>query len=60
MLCTHVLGEAERLCDRIAVIQRGKIIALGTPDELRRQTGQGTLEEAFVQLVGAEAEAMAQ
>ena len=60
MLCTHVLGEAERLCDRIAVIQRGKIIALGTPDELRRQTGQGTLEEAFVQLVGAEAEEMAQ
>ena len=56
LLSTHLLGEAESLCDRIAVMQRGKIIALGTPDELRRQTGQATLEEAFVQLVGAEAE----
>jgi sodium transport system ATP-binding protein len=60
LLSTHLLAEAERLCDRIAVIQRGRIIALGTPDELRRQTGQATLEEAFVQLVGAEAEETAQ
>jgi sodium transport system ATP-binding protein len=60
LLSTHLLGEAEPLCDRIAVMQRGRIVALGTPGELRRQTGQATLEEAFVQLVGAEAEEMAQ
>ena len=60
LLSSHLLGEAEPLCDRIAVMQRGKIVALGTPGELRRQTGQATLEEAFVQLVGAEAEEMAQ
>jgi len=60
LLSTHLLGEAEPLCDRIAVMRRGQIVALGTPGELRRQTGQATLEEAFVQLVGAEAEGMAQ
>jgi sodium transport system ATP-binding protein len=60
LLSSHLLGEAEPLCDRLAVMQRGKIVALGTPGELRRQTGQATLEEAFVQLVGAEAEEMAQ
>ncbi len=59
LLSTHLLGEAEPLCDRIAVMRRGKIVALGTPGELQRQTGQATLEEAFVQLVGAEAEEMA-
>jgi len=55
LLSTHLLAEAERLCDRIAVIHRGRIVALGAPDELRWRTGQATLEEAFVHLVGAEA-----
>ena len=37
MLCTHNLAEAETLADRIAIIRRGRIIALGTPAELKTQ-----------------------
>ncbi len=58
LFSTHILDEAERLCDRIAIIHRGQIVAVGAPEELRRQTGQATLEEAFVQLVGIDAEEM--
>jgi sodium transport system ATP-binding protein len=56
ILSTHILGEAERLCDRLAIMRQGKVVASGTPDDLMRQTGEGSLEEAFVQLVGEAAE----
>jgi ABC-2 type transport system ATP-binding protein len=36
-LTTHLMEEAERLCDRVAIIDRGKIIDIGTPDELIRR-----------------------
>jgi ABC-2 type transport system ATP-binding protein len=36
-LCTHNLVEAQKLCDRVAVMQHGKLVALGTPSELTRQ-----------------------
>lgn len=51
---THVLEVAERLCDRVAIIKKGKIIACGTLDELRnqRQTGD-TLEQIFLEMTGA-------
>jgi sodium transport system ATP-binding protein len=55
ILSTHILGEAERLCTRLAIIQRGRIIACGSPEELVRQTGEASLEGAFVHLVGEEA-----
>ncbi len=55
ILSTHILSEAERLCDHIAIIHQGHIIATGTADELCRQSGQTSLEDAFVQLVGADA-----
>jgi ABC-2 type transport system ATP-binding protein len=50
-LTTHYLEEADALCDRIAIIDQGKIVALGTPDELKRQVAGdvvvvGTDEEA--------------
>lgn len=55
---THVLDVAERLCDRVGVVQDGKLIALGTLDELRRrggeQAGGQTLEELFLTLVAAD------
>ena len=41
-ICTHYLPEAERLCDRVAVLNRGKLIAVGTLDELARTLWHGT------------------
>jgi len=51
-LTSHVLEVVERLCDRIAIINDGKIVSSGTLDELRR--GGESLEDVFVRLVGAE------
>jgi len=55
-LTSHVLEVVERLCDRVAIINRGKVIVEGTLSELRQQAaeGAGTLEDIFVSLVGAE------
>ncbi len=39
-LCTHNLDEAERLCDRVAVMEKGRLVAVGTPTELRRKLGR--------------------
>jgi ABC-2 type transport system ATP-binding protein len=39
-LCTHNLEEAQRLCDRVAVLEHGRLVALGTPSELARQLGR--------------------
>lgn len=50
---THIMSEAERLCDRIAVIHQGRILACDTLLGLRRITGQHYLEDIFVALVGA-------
>lgn len=55
ILTTHDMSEAERLCDRIAIIDDGKFVALDTAAGLRRQVGRGkeiTLEEAFFALTG--------
>ncbi|MDG2239357.1 MAG: ABC transporter ATP-binding protein [Longimicrobiales bacterium] len=56
-LSTHTLEVAEALCDRIAIINQGEIIALGTMDELQSQseTGGAHLEEIFLKLTGGEA-----
>jgi ABC-2 type transport system ATP-binding protein len=53
IMTTHILEVAERMADRIGVIARGRLIAQGTLDELRRQAGDGskTLEDAFLTLV---------
>lgn len=52
ILTTHILEVAERLAERIGIIQHGKLIAEGTLDELRHQTqsSQASLEEVFLQL----------
>jgi sodium transport system ATP-binding protein len=48
---THIMREVEKLCDRVAVVSRGRIRALGTLDELRRRHEQDDLEELFYTLV---------
>lgn len=52
LFSTHYMDEAERLCDNIAIIVQGKIVAVGTPADLMKKTGKANLEEAFVTLAG--------
>jgi sodium transport system ATP-binding protein len=51
---SHIMQEVAALCDRIVVIAHGKVMANGTPDEIRAQTGETNLEEAFVKVIGSE------
>jgi ABC-2 type transport system ATP-binding protein len=52
LLTTHYLEEAERMCDRIAFINRGEIAAHGTIEELSARYGVSNLEDAYLELVG--------
>jgi len=52
LLTTHYMFEADALCDRIAVIAKGSIVGEGTPEELKRGVGQGTVTEIEVFGVG--------
>jgi ABC-2 type transport system ATP-binding protein len=52
-LTTHYMEEADRVAQRIAVIDHGKIVAQGTSAELKQQTGTETLEQAFLALTGS-------
>jgi sodium transport system ATP-binding protein len=54
LFSSHIMQEVAALCDRIVVIARGRVVAQGTPDQLRAQTGQQNLEDAFVQVIGSE------
>jgi sodium transport system ATP-binding protein len=49
---THIMSEAEKLCNRIAIIHRGEILACDTLDGLRDATGQHYLEDIFLHYVG--------
>ena len=49
---SHIMQEVSALCDSIVIISAGKVVAYGSPDELRAQTGHGSLEDAFVALTG--------
>jgi ABC-2 type transport system ATP-binding protein len=51
-LTTHYMDEAERVAHRIAIIDHGRIVAQGTPQELKQQTGTDSLEAAFLALTG--------
>ena len=49
---THILEIAEKLCDRIAIINKGKIIFVGTLDELKNMhKDKNTLEEIFIDII---------
>ncbi|RSD20143.1 ABC transporter ATP-binding protein [Amycolatopsis eburnea] len=53
LLVTHFMDEAERLCDRVAIFDAGRVVATGTPTELRAAAGAATLDDAFVSLTGS-------
>jgi ABC-2 type transport system ATP-binding protein len=56
-LTTHYMEEADQLSQRVAFIDRGKIVALDTPEQLKARYGNGkpvTLEDVFIQLTGKE------
>ena len=54
ILTTHYMEEAEALSDRIGILDKGRMLAVGTPRELMEKADAGSLEEAFVRLVGRE------
>jgi sodium transport system ATP-binding protein len=54
ILATHVMQEVTQLCDDVIVIANGKSVAQGSPEQLCKQTGIASLEDAFVHLVGTE------
>lgn len=49
---THYMEEADKIAERIAIIDHGKIVAMGTGEELKQQTNTSSLEEAFLALTG--------
>ena len=51
ILTTHYMEEAEALSDRIGIMKGGRLLALGTADELKRQTGKEKFEDAFIAIV---------
>jgi sodium transport system ATP-binding protein len=54
LFSSHVMQEVAALCDRVVVIAHGRVVAQGSPEELRAQTGRTSLEDAFVQVIGSE------
>lgn len=62
LLTTHYIEEADRLCDRIAIIVKGRIIIVDTPEVLRKSasTINASLEDAFVEITGLKSELMFQ
>ncbi|MDD5039934.1 MAG: ATP-binding cassette domain-containing protein [Patescibacteria group bacterium] len=57
ILSTHIMHDAERLCDRVAIIHQGKLIKLGTVHSIREETGTHSLEDAFLKIIGPQAAA---
>ena len=53
LFSSHIMQEVAGLCDRIIVIARGRVVAEGSPEELRARTGAASLEDAFVSLIGS-------
>lgn len=52
LLTTHYMEEAEALCDRLAIMDHGKIVTIDSPQEIMAQTGAKNLEDAFIVLTG--------
>jgi sodium transport system ATP-binding protein len=54
LFSSHIMQEVAVLCDRIVVIAHGRVVADETPAELLAQTGEATLEDAFVKIIGTD------
>lgn len=54
LFSSHVMQEVAALCDSIVVVARGRVVAEGTPQELRERMGKDSLEEAFVAAIGSD------
>lgn len=52
LFSSHVMQEVAALCDEVIVIAHGTVVATGTPEGIRAQTGESSLEDAFVRLIG--------
>lgn len=52
-LSSHILADMDEICDRVAVLHDGRIYFVGTPAELKQQTGQEYLERAFLKMIGS-------
>jgi sodium transport system ATP-binding protein len=51
LFSTHIMREVEKLCDRVAIMSKGRIVDCGTLDELRQRHGENDVEELFFKLV---------
>ncbi len=54
LFSSHIMQEVSALCDHIVVIAEGNVVASGSPEMLKQQTGQDNLEDAFVRVIGSE------
>jgi len=54
LFSSHIMQEVAALCDYIVIVAKGQVVGAGAPDDLRRITGMENLEDAFVDLIGAE------
>jgi lipooligosaccharide transport system ATP-binding protein len=52
IVTTHYMEEADRICDRLVIMDDGRIVAAGSPAELRERYGQATLEGVFLEITG--------
>jgi len=53
LFSSHVMQEVAALCDAVVVIAHGTVVASGAPEDIRARTGESTLEDAFVRLIGS-------
>jgi ABC-2 type transport system ATP-binding protein len=53
---THIMEVAEKICDRIAIISKGKILFIGTVQEIRKAKGEQSLEKIFLEVTDSESE----
>ena len=54
ILSSHIMQEVGLLCDHIVIIAKGRVMAQGSAEQLRRRSGEDNLEDAFVRLIGSE------